>query len=76
VTALPDDTSDAGPGSSASPVLPDNAGASTDLVFPDYTGAWTGAVMPALLNGQHPDWLPGPLAPSRGVLLLVLDGLA
>jgi len=75
VTALPDDTSDAGPGSSASPVLPDNAGASTDLVFPDYTGAWTGAVMPALLNGQHPDWLPGPLAGARGVLLLVLDGL-
>ena len=75
MTALPDDTSDAGPGSSASPVLPDNAGASTDLVFPDYTGAWTGAVMPALLNGQHPDWLPGPLAGARGVLLLVLDGL-
>ncbi|MDQ3537959.1 MAG: alkaline phosphatase family protein [Actinomycetota bacterium] len=46
-----------------------------DPVFPDYAGAWTGAVMPALLDRQHRQWLPEPLAGASGVVLLVLDGL-
>ncbi len=46
-----------------------------DPVRPDFGGRALTGVVPGLLSGGHPPWMPGPVAGSRAVVLLVLDGL-
>lgn len=41
----------------------------------DYGGACVASVVPALLRKEAPAWMPEPVAGSRAVVLLVLDGL-
>jgi uncharacterized lipoprotein YbaY len=46
-------------------------------VRPAYGGPCLDSLVPALLArpGERPDWLPGPAAQARQIVLLVLDGL-
>jgi hypothetical protein len=62
VTAMGAAERDAGP---PRPLLPDYAGAS----LPNLVAALSGP------PGGRPDWLPGPVAEARQVVLLVVDGL-